>query len=76
MEETLECALEEIKPSSEQHLGGAQGMVGMEVPGWTHGLNQGQGSDLGVSEEEDIASLGRGLLGCQAGWGTRTWGRL
>lgn len=39
----------------------------MEVPGWTHGLDQGQGRDLGVSEEEDIASLGRELLGRQAG---------
>jgi len=37
----LECVLEETKPSFEQHLGGAQGRVGMEAAGWTHGQDQG-----------------------------------
>lgn len=65
----LECVLEETKPSFEQYLGRAQGRVGMEAAGWTHGQDQGQGSDLGVSEGEEVAKLGRGLLGNQAGTG-------
>lgn len=37
----------------------------MEGLGWIHGLDQGQGPDLGVFEEDDVASLDRGLLRSQ-----------
>ena len=61
------------KPSFEQRLGAAQGRVGVKAPGWTHGRDQDQGSDLGVSEGEVVAKLGSKLQGSQAGTGR--WGK-